>query len=134
VKLLNKRIDYAFSALQYIKRQHPRPVMAQEIARELSLSKRYLSKVLRTLVERRIIDSRFGPKGGYTLAQEPRKVSFIQVMEALGSAPSLLGCLEEGGSKGKSRPLEEYCLHRRVWHDLDAHIRKVLAGKTLGDL
>lgn len=134
MRLLNKRLDYAFSALQYIKQVHPRPVMAQEMARELSVSRKYLSRVLRTLVEGSIISSRFGPKGGYTLARKPREVSFLHILEVLGSAPIIAECLG-GNDEGTSRcRLERGCTHKKVWGEVDREIRRILARANLADL
>ena len=51
------------------------PVQSQDIARRLGLPRRYLEQVLQQLVRAGVLKGVRGPRGGYRLARERRRVT-----------------------------------------------------------
>ena len=59
------------------------PVQSQDIARRLSLPRRYLEQVMQQLVRAGILRGVRGPRGGYRLARERRRVSVGDVVRVV---------------------------------------------------
>ena len=80
------------------------PVQSQDIARRLSLPRRYLEQVMQQLVRAGILRGVRGPRGGYRLARERRRVSVgdvVRVVRGIEDAPMVedLGPASELGAK-----------------------------------
>ena len=74
-------IDVALNA-------RPDPVQAREITKRQGVPQRYLEQVMQALVRANILRGVRGPRGGYRLARERRRISVkevITVIEALES-------------------------------------------------
>ena len=66
----------------------PDPVQAREITKRQGVPQRYLEQVMQALVRANILRGVRGPRGGYRLARERRRISVkevITVIEALES-------------------------------------------------
>ncbi len=72
-------IDIAFNA-------RPEPVQAKEITARQGVPQRYLEQVMQQLVRAGVLKGVRGPKGGYRLARERRRISVgdvVRVAESL---------------------------------------------------
>ncbi|MEO1018469.1 MAG: Rrf2 family transcriptional regulator [Pseudomonadota bacterium] len=56
------------------------PVQSQDIARRLGLPRRYLEQVMQQLVRAGILRGMRGPRGGYRLARERRRITIADVI------------------------------------------------------
>jgi Rrf2 family transcriptional regulator, iron-sulfur cluster assembly transcription factor len=63
-----------------------RPVAARALAARHSLPPRHLEPVLQALVRQGILRGIRGPRGGYELATEPRRISADDILRAAGTA------------------------------------------------
>jgi Rrf2 family protein len=66
-----------------------RPVAAKALATRHSLPPRHLEPVLQALVRHGILKGIRGPRGGYELARERRRISADDILRAAGSADDL---------------------------------------------
>lgn len=66
----------------------PQPVAAKALAGRLNLPPRHLETLLQTLVRANILKGVRGPRGGYELARERRRISAAEVVRAVMSDPS----------------------------------------------
>jgi Rrf2 family transcriptional regulator, iron-sulfur cluster assembly transcription factor len=67
------------------------PVQSQDIARRLNLPRRYLEQVMQQLVRAGILRGVRGPRGGYRLARERRRVrvaDVVRVVRGIEEPPS----------------------------------------------
>ena len=65
------------------------PVRSADISRRQGIPRRYLEQVLQNLVHSNILSGQRGPRGGYRLAREKRRISvgeIIRVVRALENA------------------------------------------------
>jgi len=80
--------EYALRAMTFLVVVHTtqdgRLTAAEEIARETDIPQTYLSKVLRLLVKRGLLEAERGHGGGFRLARTPKKISFQMILEATG--------------------------------------------------
>jgi len=85
-------IDIAFNA-------RPEPVQAKEITARQGVPQRYLEQVMQQLVRAGILKGVRGPRGGYRLARERRRISVGDVVRIAESI--------EDGEEEKIRPRSE---------------------------
>jgi Rrf2 family iron-sulfur cluster assembly transcriptional regulator len=105
------------------------PVQSQDIARRLGLPRRYLEQVLQQLVRAGILRGVRGPRGGYRLARERRRVSVGEVVRVVQGLEEAVG--EEG-------PVSESALGKRVigpfWEELESDLMARLDAVSVEDL
>jgi len=79
------------------------PVQSQDIAQRLGLPKRYLEQVMQQLVRAGILKGVRGPRGGYGLARERRRISVGDVFRVVrgfeGEDELTLGSTSELGCR-----------------------------------
>jgi Rrf2 family iron-sulfur cluster assembly transcriptional regulator len=72
------------------------PVAAKALAGRHRLPPRHLEPVLQALVRQGLLKGVRGPRGGYELAREPRRISAHDILRAIGT-------IEESGNGAASR-------------------------------
>jgi Rrf2 family protein len=128
-------IDIAFNA-------RPEPVQAKEITARQGVPQRYLEQVMQQLVRAGILKGVRGPRGGYRLARERRRISVgdvVRVAESIEDAeeekaearsdlgrrivaPFVLTLQEELMTRLDSVSIEDLCQRARD-HGVDASLR-----------
>ncbi|HSA34110.1 MAG TPA: Rrf2 family transcriptional regulator [bacterium] len=75
-KLLNisERVNIAIHALAYIAASD-RNASVKRMAKDLKVSETYLAKVLQPLVKEKLLHSKRGARGGFTLAKKPSDIT-----------------------------------------------------------
>lgn len=105
------------------------PVQSQDIARRLGLPRRYLEQVLQQLVRAGVLKGVRGPKGGYRLARERRRVSVGEIVRVVQGLEEPIA--EEG-------PVSVSSLGVRVigpfWEGIERDLMTRLDGVTVEDL
>ena len=83
---VQKRIIYAIEAVIDIAiNSGVNPVQNIAIARRQGIPKRYLEQTLQTLVKSGILNGSRGPKGGYRLAKERRKIKISDIVSSVAT-------------------------------------------------
>ncbi len=92
--LLSRRALLALAAVADIAiHSRPSPVAAKALAARLELPPRHLETLLQALVRANILKGLRGPRGGYELARERRRITAAAVLRAVLS--------ETGGDSGE---------------------------------
>lgn len=82
--LLSRRNLLALAAVTDIAlHARPLPVAAKALASRLQLPPRHLETLLQALVRANILKSVRGPRGGYELARERRRISAVDILHAV---------------------------------------------------
>lgn len=78
---LTRKCLLTIEAVLYIAlHARPDPVQAKEIMQSQNIPQRYLEQAMQTLVRCGILRGMRGPKGGYVLARERRKISVADIL------------------------------------------------------
>jgi Rrf2 family transcriptional regulator, iron-sulfur cluster assembly transcription factor len=105
------------------------PVQSHEITRRQNIPRRYLEQALQYLVRHKILVGVRGPKGGYQLARERRRISVGEIVKIVQS-------METGKCAAKEPSMSE--LGRKVvhplWMDLQGSIMSQLDDVSIDDL
>ncbi|MGH6840040.1 MAG: RrF2 family transcriptional regulator [Methylocella sp.] len=84
--LLSRRGHLALAAVVDIAiHARPTPIAAKALAARLELPPRHLEGLLQTLVRANILKGVRGPRGGYELARERRRITAASVLRAVSS-------------------------------------------------
>jgi len=86
LRLSRKTVLALEAVLDIAYNSRPGPVQARDITERQGIPNRYLEQVLQRLVREGILRGVRGPRGGYTLARERRRVSMgdvVRVVDAL---------------------------------------------------
>ena len=105
------------------------PVQSGEITRRQGIPRRYLEQVLQQLVRAGVLSGVRGPRGGYRLARERRRISLgeiVRVVQTLDGAEDPLA--EDGGAELGPRVV------RPLWQELNGEVMTRLDGRTIEDL
>ena len=71
---ISRSTGYALLAVGYIAKHHQEGiVLSQNIAKEYDMPLEYLLKILQQLVKSNVLRSKRGPRGGFSLAKQPKK-------------------------------------------------------------
>ena len=85
--LLSRRGQLALAAVADIAiHARPTPVAAKALAARLALPPRHLEALLQSLVHANILKGVRGPRGGYELARERRRITAASILRAVSSA------------------------------------------------
>lgn len=105
------------------------PVQSQDIARRLGLPRRYLEQVLQQLVRAGVLKGVRGPKGGYRLARERRRVAVGEIVRVVQGLEEAVG--EEGLAS-------ESALGAKVigpfWEEVERDLMRRLDAVSVEDL
>jgi Rrf2 family protein len=86
---LSKKLMFAIEAvLDIAYNSGSQPVQSREINSRQGIPRRYLEPVLQQLVRAGVLDGVRGPRGGYRLARERRKITLAEIAEAVRSTES----------------------------------------------
>ena len=125
------RVDYAVRALvQLASDGSVEPVKAEHLATAQQIPLKFLLEILRQLKQHKLLVSRRGPEGGYTLAKPAGQIAIADVIRAVegplatvrDTSPASLAYV------GPTEPL------RTVWIAVRGSLRHVLEDVTLEDV
>ncbi|MBN8532388.1 MAG: Rrf2 family transcriptional regulator [Alphaproteobacteria bacterium] len=125
----SKRLLSTLEAITYIAyNSGSRPISSKEIAKSQELNARYLETIMQKLVRAGILRGVRGPRGGYVLAKERRKISLGEVCNVLRDG-------EDDGERPlfSDSPLSATVI-RPLWDDVNGHVFQRLDEISLEDL
>lgn len=105
------------------------PVQSGEITRRQGIPRRYLEQVLQQLVRAGILEGMRGPKGGYRLARERRRITLGEIVRVVQALDGGADPLEEGTGAELGRRVV-----RPLWAELQEELMKRLDTVTIEDL
>ncbi|MHC4555867.1 MAG: RrF2 family transcriptional regulator [Planctomycetota bacterium] len=81
---ISRSTGYALLAVGYIARNKDKNIiLSQDISKEYDIPLEYLLKILQQLVRANVLRSKRGPNGGFSLAKAPKRITMLQIIEAI---------------------------------------------------
>jgi len=90
--MLPKTAEYALRAIVWLARTPDQSESAHRLAEATRVPRRYLHKVLQDLVKKGLVRSQSGPGGGYQLDRDPKEISILDVINAVGPIERIRTC------------------------------------------
>ncbi len=105
------------------------PVQSSEITRRQGIPRRYLEQVLQQLVCNGILAGTRGPRGGYRLARERRRISLGEIVRTIRQLETAEDPIEDpaGAELGHK-------VVRPLWIELQENLMQQLDSITIEDL
>ncbi len=127
---LSKKLLFAIEAVVDIAyHAGPGPVRSTDISRRQGIPRRYLEQVLQELVRKDVLSGQRGPRGGYRLARERRRIT-------MGEIVRIVRALE-----GTSDPADEpdgseigVKVVRPIWVEMQREIMERFDAMTVEEL
>lgn len=127
--LLSRTSEYALQALVHLAVQPAgRPVLNRDVARHLGVPAPYLTKILKGLVQRGLVQSHKGRGGGYALQPAALDATIREVVELVEGPAVFEGCLL--GLKVCADATA--CPVHHSWAPLKASVLGLLDRRTVG--
>jgi len=129
---LGKLTDYGLVLMTCIARGHDMQVRtARDLAAETKLPVPTVSKLLKELLQKGLLASQRGTKGGYALARKPQEISIVEIIAALEGPFALTECSTDIVGMCD---LEESCPIKNNQRVINQAVRGALERITLSDL
>lgn len=125
--IVSQTTEYAFRALAELACCPEEPRRATDLSERTGVPLAYLSKVLRKLVAGGVLKARKGHGGGFVLARRADRVTFEEVLAALGEAPARNRCAFGWGRCSPSKP----CPLHPAWSQLQSAFERWASKTTL---
>ena len=126
--LFSRKCEYALQGIIYLaKNQDQGNISAEQIARDLSISKDFISKTLQSLVKEGIIRSNRGKAGGFSLARTPESMSLLDIVLIIDGNTVFESCVLGLPACGSESP----CPVHDQWGPLREASRQMLANTTV---
>jgi Rrf2 family transcriptional regulator, iron-sulfur cluster assembly transcription factor len=129
--VLSKTSKYCIQALILIASfEQNKYVLSKQIANALSMPKEYMHKVLRVMVNEKLLISLKGPQGGFTLARSAHDITVYEIITAIDGTEFFETCIIRPDVCDDNNP----CALHDYWKKILHQFRTVLDSVTLADL
>jgi Rrf2 family iron-sulfur cluster assembly transcriptional regulator len=126
--IFSKKCEYGLQAVLYLATQPKGEVLSsEEIARKLNIPKEFISKILQSLTESGIIDSKKGKAGGFFLAKDPSKIRLIDIVAAIDGLSMFDSCVLGFPNCSPDNP----CPLHSKWGELRTRAYDMLTDETI---
>lgn len=127
---LSKKMLFAIEAvLDIAYHAGSEPVQSREITRRQDIPRRYLEQALQQLVREEILIGVRGPRGGYRLARERRRISIGDIVRAVRKMETADDPLQE--TKGSELGVK---VVRPLWLEMQNEVMKQLDQVSIDDM
>lgn len=134
--MLSKKTKYAINALVFIaKNKDEQPISVRRISEEQNIPLKFLESILTELKNARILNSKKGKYGGYSLNGIPEEIHMAKIMRLLDGPIALLPCVSENFYERCEECIdEETCGIRQIAMEIRNETVKRLQAATLADI
>lgn len=104
---------------------------AATISEKQNIPSRFTVKILRKLVLSKLIASKKGVNGGYSLSSTPQEITLLRIIEVIDGPIAVNKCLGDENSCSFDKAA---CSVHHIMKDINSHITNKLESITLKDL
>jgi len=127
---LSKKLLFAIEAvLDIAYNAGSQPVQSRDITLRQGIPRRYLEQVLQQLVRAEILTGVRGPKGGYRLARERRRITVGDISRVVRSMETAANPIEDPAGSELGHKVV-----RPLWLELDSEVMNRLDAISIEDL
>ncbi|MCI5838474.1 MAG: Rrf2 family transcriptional regulator [Christensenellaceae bacterium] len=123
---LSSRSRYGLRICYILAENYPAHVSATVLEKGISVSNKYIEKIMRVLIKEKLVSAERGVSGGYYLVKQPKEVTVGQIVRALEEDMQFIMCVCEGNNC--------VCPTKSVWQKLYRGINDVLDSITLQNM
>jgi Rrf2 family protein len=129
--IFSKSFGYALRGILYVAaKQNTANVQLDEMAEALGVPRHFMGKIMKRVVQTKILDSQKGPTGGFYINDHTHDTKLIEVFRITDHPEDLEQCVLARGKCNSANPCR---LHEKVY-PLKGPINDLLFHTTVGDL
>lgn len=129
--IFSRQCEYALQAVLYMSAQPEKKYTnIIEMSNRLGIPMPFLGKTLQLLVQKKILQSQKGPKGGFKLAKVADEIALFHVVDAIDGTEFLTSCVLGFPECSSKNP----CPMHSEWGTLRDRVYQMLANKTIADI
>jgi Rrf2 family protein len=126
--IFSKKCEYGLQGVLYLAAHLEEKVTSSEdISRALGIPKEFISKILQSLTESGIVESKKGKNGGFILAKAPSKIRLIDIVAAIDGLDIFNSCVIGFPECSPDHP----CPVHQQWGDLRTKAYSMLTEETI---
>lgn len=122
------KAEYGLKAMANLAKAESGVKTIKIIAKEESISIKYLERLLNVLRKNNLVESFKGTNGGYALKKSAKKITLAEIIIALEGPIAPMKCV------GRTCKMEQSCSSKVVWEVLGTQIEKTLRNIKLSSL
>ena len=127
---ISRSTGYGLLAVGYIaKHKDEKIILSQSISKAYGIPLEYLLKILQQLVRANVLRSKRGPRGGFSLAKNPKKITMLEIIEAVEGPMTNQLNLKEHAPRERFSGKTEAIYDRAI-----AQAKAVFSKAKIGDL
>jgi Rrf2 family protein len=127
---LSKKLLFAIEAVVDIAyHAGPGPVRSTDISKRQGIPRRYLEQVLQELVRKGVLSGQRGPRGGYRLARERRRITVGQIVRVVRE----LECASDPVSESNDSEIGVKVV-RPIWSEIQDELMSRFDALTVEEL
>lgn len=126
--MVSQTVEYALRAMSHLASLRGVAATCQTISAATRVPQGYLSKIMRDLVCADLVRSFRGPRGGFTLARDPARITILDIVNAVDPIRRIESCPLENPLHVQLCPLHK-CLD-----DVLAQMEQTFRTATLGSV
>ncbi|MEZ4810808.1 MAG: Rrf2 family transcriptional regulator [Allomuricauda sp.] len=130
--MLSNSAKYALNAVLYLSlhSNEEKKLMTKDLSDKINVPKPYLAKILQDLSRHGIISSTKGPKGGFYLNDDNRRLSLIEVVQVIDGKQRINSCVLGFEACDNENP----CVLHHIVGRANTEFMKNLQETTIEDL
>jgi len=133
---ISKKTQYGLRAMVYLASIFDKGEICclREISKKENISFDYLEKIISRLEKNKLVKSKRGIKGGYSLAKSPKKIKVLEITNVLEKTMAPVECITAEKEKKYYCPRKKFCKTITVWKKVQDSLNSALNSITLADL
>ena len=129
--LIPMKVDYGVRILVYLASFPDESIVkAADISKQRHIPEKFLFQISNDLIDKKLIKSLRGPKGGYSLGRRASDISVADVIESLDKSMAPVACLDDSDSC----QISGNCAQQNMWSDVEQTLISKLEMITIKDL
>lgn len=128
---MTRLTDYGILLLTLFARDAKHPMKsARDLSREAKLPLPTVSKLLKLLARRGLLEAHRGVRGGFTLTRKPDEITMAEVIGALEGPIGVTDCCAPPSDCG----IENSCIVKHNWMKINKVVKEALQRITLSEM
>lgn len=128
--IFSKKCELGLQAVLFLSAEPQKLFNAEAISKKLKVPKEFVSKVLQTLTDSKIVDSKKGKGGGFFLSKDPNTITLMDIVIAIDGLEVFHKCVLGFPNCSPDKP----CPVHNTWGKLRDDTYTMLSKKTLAEL
>ncbi|MBP9818023.1 Rrf2 family transcriptional regulator [Candidatus Shapirobacteria bacterium] len=125
-----KKVEYSIVFISYLAKNKGKSLSLSEASKKLYLPYRFLGQLAKALREAKIVESKEGKLGGYSLNPNWSKKTLYDLVEALGENKRMVKCLDSRVACVR----EANCELRGIWNKVETSFINELKKIKLAEI